>query len=63
MSTDDPQGDDFGDDEPFCYECNGRGWIIRCPDDLCHGAGYCMHGDGEVACACNTDMEPNPDAR
>lgn len=40
---------DFG--EPIdCPHCHGEGFIITCVDDLCHGAGYCMHGDGEADC-------------
>lgn len=27
-----------------CPICGGRG--VTCIDDLCRGAGYCMHGDG-----------------
>lgn len=30
---------------PGCYECGGRGWVVRCPDDLCHGMDECIHGD------------------
>lgn len=33
-----------------CLRCHGDGWILICPDDLCHGAGYCIHGDGEMMC-------------
>jgi hypothetical protein len=33
-----------------CYECYGEGTIIICPDDMCHGTGECIHGDGEVPC-------------
>lgn len=43
------QGDDNG-----CYRCGGEGFIITCIDDMCRGAGECMHGDGESVCpACN----------
>lgn len=42
----------------YCYECGGRGWIIRCPDDLCHGQGECIHGDPPRRCwVCNRDGE------
>jgi len=28
--------------------------VVVCCDDLCHGQGWCMHGDGEVMCPhCN----------
>lgn len=37
-----------------CWKCGGRGIVITCIDDLCHGAGECMHGDGEETCdACH----------
>lgn len=41
--------DDF-DDEPYCYRCDGSGWIITCCDDICVGSGECIHGDGEQLC-------------
>lgn len=34
----------------YCWRCGGDGFILTCWDDLCHGAGYCMHGDGEEVC-------------
>ena len=40
--------DEFGDQE--CYRCYGKGWILSCIDDICHGLGYCMHGDGFMDC-------------
>jgi hypothetical protein len=40
--------DDF--DEPYCYECDGKGYKIVCPDDLCHGQDECIHGDEPVLC-------------
>lgn len=34
-----------------CWRCGGAGFIVACIDDLCRGAGGCMHGDdGEAAC-------------
>jgi hypothetical protein len=33
-----------------CPNCYGDGEILICPDDICRGAGYCMHGDGEIFC-------------
>jgi hypothetical protein len=46
-----PEEDEFGYEyDCTCHECNGAGFIIVCIDDLCHGAGYCIHGDGEVVC-------------
>ncbi len=45
------------DDEEYwggCYLCGGAGFIVTCCDDICHGLGYCMHGDGNDNCpACN----------
>lgn len=48
---------DDGDDEGAylgeavtCWRCGGEGIEIFCCDDLCHGAGYCIHGDGDRAC-------------
>jgi len=37
-------------DEPVCLRCGGSGELLICWDDLCHGAGECMHGDGEIEC-------------
>lgn len=34
-----------------CWGCGGEGNDITCMDDLCHGQGWCMHGDGERACS------------
>lgn len=45
--------DDDEDHEPYdsyCYRCDNRGFIIVCIDDLCRGAGECIHGDGEMVC-------------
>ena len=44
--------DEFADDG-YCPDCNGEGWIVTCIDDICHGLGYCIHGDGDRMCACN----------
>ncbi len=57
---------EYDPDEDFegssgCYNCGGSGWIITCIDDICRGAGECMHGDGEDPCpACNRDMHKGP---
>lgn len=32
-----------------CPHCDD-GRIVICPDDLCRGQGWCMHGDGERLC-------------
>lgn len=40
---------------PGCYECGGRGWVVRCIDDLCHGQDECIHGDPPSPCyTCNS---------
>lgn len=33
-----------------CWACGGEGIEITCCDDICHGIGYCMHGDGQRMC-------------
>ncbi len=39
-----------------CHRCHGEGFILTCIDDICRGAGECMHGDGEDVCpVCNGD--------
>lgn len=58
MSGHDPQwlhDPDYGHDpdEDFyggCNTCGGEGFVVVCIDDLCRGAGECMHGDGEAPC-------------
>ena len=41
---------------PACWACGGRGWVVRCPDDLCHGQDECIHGDRPSPCyQCNRD--------
>lgn len=50
---DDPDGFDGG-----CYQCGGRGWIVRCFDDLCYGQDECIHGDPPTPCPhCNPKCE------
>lgn len=37
------------DDEQREYpHCGGSGAVMTCCDHLCHGQGYCIHGDDEV---------------
>lgn len=52
-------GDVVGEDEDedgSCYLCGGDGFEVTCCDDICHGQGFCMHGDGNENCpACNKD--------
>lgn len=38
------------DADPYCHRCDNRGFIIVCIDDMCRGAGECMHGDGMMIC-------------
>lgn len=39
-----------------CPHCYGDGIIVNCPDDMCQGLGYCIHGDGEDLCpVCDGD--------
>lgn len=38
------------DREGGCDHCGSTGIIVTCCDDLCRGAGECMHGDGEATC-------------
>lgn len=49
--------EDFDEyDEPGsgCYECGGRGYVVRCIDDMCHGQDECIHGDPPTPCrVCN----------
>lgn len=43
--------DDYGDGlDDGCWNCGGEGFIVVCWDDMCQGAGECMHGDGEIVC-------------
>lgn len=39
-----------------CGNCDD-GMIVVCWDDLCRGAGYCMHGDGMAVCPCQFDED------
>jgi hypothetical protein len=47
---DDDDGYPFDGEDPYCHRCDNKGTIIVCIDDLCRGAGECMHGDGEIIC-------------
>lgn len=33
-----------------CPDCHGEGFVVDCCDDMCVGAGECIHGDGEAVC-------------
>lgn len=37
-------------DSVTCWRCGGEGIEVFCVDDLCHGAGFCIHGDGDGPC-------------
>jgi hypothetical protein len=52
MNTDDYDydHDDYDGDSGGCNTCGGEGFIVTCIDDMCRGAGECMHGDGETPC-------------
>ena len=53
QGVDDLFDDDVFDDEgvpAYCDLCDGSGVIVICVDDMCRGAGECMHGDGEQLC-------------
>jgi hypothetical protein len=39
-----------GSDFDYCQRCDNAGFIVVCIDDMCRGAGECMHGDGEIVC-------------
>jgi hypothetical protein len=57
-ATDDEDydGEDY-DSFGCCNTCGGAGYIVVCIDDMCRGAGECMHGDGEVPCPeCGGDL-------
>lgn len=41
-----------------CPDCSGSGLVMDCCDDVCIGAGVCIHGDGEITCStCRGDGE------
>ena len=45
--------DEFAEDphDGYCYRCDDTGTILVCVDDMCRGAGECIHGDGEIISA------------
>lgn len=49
IAADDDDRDYMG--RAACWNCGGEGFTIVCCDDLCHGAGYCFHGDGHAMCS------------
>lgn len=48
----DERADDDGEylGHVTCWKCGGEGIDLFCIDDLCHGVGYCIHGDGQRTC-------------
>jgi hypothetical protein len=51
--------DDYYEDRD-CWRCFGKGWILSCIDDICHGLGYCFHGDGYRDCPeCKNEWDTN----
>jgi len=50
QQADEDNRDYDDEDDNWCPTCNCRGFIITCPDDLCHGGDHCIHGDGEEIC-------------
>lgn len=47
---DDDPFEDWTDEDDTCLTCGGEGEVCVCPDDLCQGAGECIHGDGMALC-------------
>ena len=43
-------GYDMELDGGYCMNCDGKGEIMVCIDDMCIGSGECMHGDGMIIC-------------
>jgi hypothetical protein len=41
---------DYEEGEPVCLRCEGDGELMICIDDMCHGSGECIHGDGYQTC-------------
>lgn len=42
--------ENYACDDDTCQHCGGRGEIVTCFDDLCHGQEECIHGDGYSTC-------------
>lgn len=64
MADSDFDDDDYieGDGDGYCIDCGGEGWRVTCIDDICHGLGYCIHGDGMAMCHCNDGCDPPSNA-
>jgi len=50
FDEDEIDDDDFDGSAGCCNTCGGAGYVVVCIDDMCRGAGECMHGDGEIPC-------------
>jgi hypothetical protein len=50
FDEDEIDDDYFDTEDVYCQRCDNKGSIIVCIDDMCRGAGECMHGDGEIIC-------------
>lgn len=48
-----PDDDDDGEylGHVPCWNCD-EGTVVACMDDLCHGQGWCMHGDNRPCHVC-----------
>jgi hypothetical protein len=42
--------EEYYDSGEYCHQCDGKGYIIICIDDMCRASEECMHGDGEITC-------------
>lgn len=45
----------------MCWRNCDDGMLVVCIDDMCRGAGYCMHGDGEIMCPCQYEGDDDDD--
>jgi hypothetical protein len=51
VSEPDDEPSDWDDDwDDSCESCDGTGERLICVDDICHGIGECIHGDGMITC-------------
>ena len=49
--------DDCDDEPTVCDYCLGDGQVIDCCDDICHGQGYCIHGENTICPVCHGEGE------
>ena len=50
IEPDEEMWDEESDGPRTCPNCHGEGEYVICVDDLCRGAGECIHGDGMQFC-------------